>query len=621
MMLATAPPTKPSAWLQLIILTIPIAAAWAAWSLGRLGPVGYAAALSVAPLAAVWNTQRRVIAAQLIAASILLAVPVVLADGSTVLVVAWLCACPTMWALAACCVYVLEASERQARHLRALGLRDPLTGVANRRGLREAADAALSGAGAPATTVAVIALDLHGFKAINDRIGHDAGDDLLVAVAAALTGVVGEDGTVARLGGDEFCILAPGSSPARAQVTAALAQRSIAGISVHGATVSTGAGLAMYPHDGDTLEALLEVADEALRATKTQARRDASPVAEAGAAHAPRRGPVTIVSRRELAAMPLIWRATGTMFGLYAVGGVVLAAAAPGRTDVPLALATALAALAVAMLTVLTRPAPLGSLRSTAVVVATYVMAALALAASKGFDGALLSAGIWIGPVVALRVPGRLAPAAHLAVASVLLGALVVSGALPIVAGPGVLMAVVTLWGLGFVCTLVFEAAECHGKQLRALVYRDPLTGLANRRRLDQLIAQDDGRARSVIALDLNGFKALNDQVGHGAGDALLVQIARTLRRLSVDAGEAIRLGGDEFIIDVRHGDPTAAERIAGDIDVQLGALTIAGVRTSAATGIAHGPADGATLEALLRAADQRLLAAKAGGTSLRLVG
>ncbi|MFY8031751.1 MAG: GGDEF domain-containing protein [Devosia sp.] len=97
----------------------------------------------------------------------------------------------------------LEARRRAAREM---ATSDPLTGLANRRGFAELLDANF-GAGTP---VSLLYLDLDGFKQVNDRFGHAAGDQLLQGVAQRLQTAVGPDDFVARLGGDEFVVLRRG---------------------------------------------------------------------------------------------------------------------------------------------------------------------------------------------------------------------------------------------------------------------------------------------------------------------------------------------------------------------------------------------------------------------------
>jgi diguanylate cyclase (GGDEF)-like protein len=148
-------------------------------------------------------------------------------------------------------------NEYQVRH-------DALTGLGNRLLLAEATERAL-GPGRPA---AMLLLDLDGFKEVNDTLGHDAGDQLLVVVADRLRGAGGPGDVLIRLGGDEFVVLLPGVADATDAVAAAERIRIelrrpivIADLPVE---IDASVGVALAPQHGDDLTTLLKRADVAM---------------------------------------------------------------------------------------------------------------------------------------------------------------------------------------------------------------------------------------------------------------------------------------------------------------------------------------------------------------------
>jgi diguanylate cyclase (GGDEF)-like protein len=169
-----------------------------------------------------------------------------------------------------------KAARQHAATLEALALNDPLTGLANRRLLSDRMSVALLHARRNKTAMALLYLDLDGFKQINDTLGHGAGDVLLKRVAERLVTSVREEDTVARLGGDEFVIALWHVSGALD--AASVARKVIAAVSRpyelegHDVRITTSVGVAVFPGHGEDAEALMRCADVALYEAKRGGR-------------------------------------------------------------------------------------------------------------------------------------------------------------------------------------------------------------------------------------------------------------------------------------------------------------------------------------------------------------
>jgi diguanylate cyclase (GGDEF)-like protein len=163
--------------------------------------------------------------------------------------------------------------EREREAMRRSALTDPLTGAANRRGLGERIEYEIVRHAREARKFAVVMIDLDGFKAVNDRFGHHAGDELLRDVAGSLHDAVRDQDTVARLGGDEFCVLAPETDRAGAAHLADKVREAVARVTTGLDTLSASVGAAVYPDDGTAPLAVLEAADAAQVAAKRTYRR------------------------------------------------------------------------------------------------------------------------------------------------------------------------------------------------------------------------------------------------------------------------------------------------------------------------------------------------------------
>ncbi len=169
--------------------------------------------------------------------------------------------------------------EIATAHAYKLAQHDILTGLPNRSLLSQRLKQIIAQSQRDATHVACLFLDFDHFKRINDTLGHDAGDQLLQAVAQRLTSAVRESDTVARLGGDEFVLVLPGLDPAHATfetmtVLARVRESFLAPfrLSDQMPTLTTSIGVSMYPLDAGDPVSLIKQADTAMYAAKEAGR-------------------------------------------------------------------------------------------------------------------------------------------------------------------------------------------------------------------------------------------------------------------------------------------------------------------------------------------------------------
>lgn len=165
-------------------------------------------------------------------------------------------------------VAMRERQQRESDTLRNVALSDPLTGIANRRLLLDRANYEIARHTRARQKFALVMLDLDGFKGLNDRFGHAAGDELLCDVAASLMHAMRGQDTVARLGGDEFCVLAPETDQPHTLPLARRIADTVAGASAGIESLRASVGIAVFPDDGVDTTALLRAADERLLSAK-----------------------------------------------------------------------------------------------------------------------------------------------------------------------------------------------------------------------------------------------------------------------------------------------------------------------------------------------------------------
>ncbi|HZZ19074.1 MAG TPA: GGDEF domain-containing response regulator [Opitutaceae bacterium] len=159
---------------------------------------------------------------------------------------------------------------------------------------------------------------------------------------------------------------------------------------------------------------------------------------------------------------------------------------------------------------------------------------------------------------------------------------------------------------------------------LRRLATRDQLTGLLNRREYDRILTEEEERAKrfghslSLVIVDLDLFKAINDAHGHAAGDSVLREAARRIAASVRTVDRAARIGGEEFALVLlqtgREGALDVARRAIASVCAAPIEFAGGSLKVTASAGVAEFPSDGTSSTDLFAAADSALYAAKAAG-------
>jgi len=170
----------------------------------------------------------------------------------------------------------LEERKKMAQKLKEMATHDFLTGLPNRILLIDRFNIASALAHRNQDRLAVMSLDIDHFKTINDTLGHDIGDKLLIGFGARIGGIIRASDTLARIGGDEFVLLVLETN--HKEDTSVIAQKIIDSFKEHFSVddqwvyLSTSIGIAIYPDDGVDLETLLKKSDAALYYSKGHGR-------------------------------------------------------------------------------------------------------------------------------------------------------------------------------------------------------------------------------------------------------------------------------------------------------------------------------------------------------------
>ena len=159
--------------------------------------------------------------------------------------------------------------------------------------------------------------------------------------------------------------------------------------------------------------------------------------------------------------------------------------------------------------------------------------------------------------------------------------------------------------------------------KLREDVNTDPLTGLGNRRHLEAAVTafQTQELSFSVIAIDIDHFKRINDSFGHDTGDEVLTQLAHTMREVSRVGDVACRVGGEEFLLLLPNTPLDAAANAAERLRQLVEDMALADVgHITISLGVAHWPDSDMDIKAVFQQADAMLYAAKRSGRNRVMV-
>lgn len=526
---------------------------------------------------------------------------------------------------------------RASRQALILSRTDVLTGALNRRGFIEHMDWALDGAARDAEPVALLVIDLNGFKLINDADGHAAGDALLAWVGRQVPEFLPDGAAFGRLGGDEFAILANGIAEDEAlalgrQINETLAEK--VGASIGVATSRSGLAEA---------DELLRNADLALYAAKADpaARVQRRDVLDDGrtrpGADTPRLAPPPVSYARLRGRVARVFSYEPSTFdGIWVLAGFSTIAAA-GATFVASTIADGADSIYGQLIIFCGVPWVLLNLgaglyfrrRAQHLGAPEWgVVWFSAVTVGLGVGTAALSTGDGVAsPIIAGLYLKILFDAAAFErrQAQETSAFIVACWAVALMLGPPD-----SLWVAPFQAALLVGAyfvgsigREAFNEAITArmeLASRDPLTGLLNRRgwvrRVERALEKGvgDGLRIGIVAVDLDGFKQVNDTQGHAVGDRLLQAVASVATDALRDAEGIGRLGGDEFVAAVRVRDRRDLDAVVAQLDARLEVVTAGSV------GGAIQGTDGQTLEELLQVADHRAYAVKQARVARRLL-
>ncbi len=545
---------------------------------------------------------------------------------------------------------------------------DPLTGLPNRAALQaRAAELTDHLRSRVAPEVAVILCDIDHFKAINDEHGHAVGDAVLVEVGRRLSDLSAKSGRLYRYGGEEFIVLLEGAAAAVAPELAERMRDVICRDAVADLTLTVSAGVARSTPQTRDCAVLVAAADRALYRAKAGGRdrvcvadppdrptaltwgpqdqepgidRRLGPVAEgivSGSApgavdrDAPdsrRRGvpgwlTYTTAEREHMLDINERAMRISKLADPLTLAALVGAGPWLGFTLlIPTIVSVAVQQLMASLLVPRVRQ-PEHVMRAGIVLVVLGSGLAMLLAHPYPlFALPFLTILIFVATASA---PVPSATAQTLIAGAVMCGVALLMGAHEVLENPAIVLFPLAL--LGAVAMFGYAIGQSTIDH-RAVAMIDPLTGALTRRALRSRVAEFSDRGDAVaepvalLVVDLDNFKAVNDEHGHSTGDRVLAEVAERLRAGARPLDSVYRIGGEEFVMLLVNTAERDAVRVAERMRCAVRERPIAGLALTVSVGVAACAAGTEfDYEHLFTGADAALLTAKARGRDRVLTG
>lgn len=557
----------------------------------------------------------------------------------------------------------LFAGRSRALHdLARLAEHDALTGIYNRRTFMTRLAEEVNRAMRYGSSVSVVIYDIDQFKRFNTDFGYAAGDRMLRAVATTLEAVakreefVGYDFAVARYGGEEFIALCPDAPEDTVRAFADASRAAVAAlrVSLNDVVLRVTVSVGFCHVTGDEARSpvtLVDAADRALYVAKTQGGDRSTAATESGKAHAPPEydpGPLPArVYRSGAHDAPqsdgarlhwtvLRWTLWVAAAWTFCVSLMDVAFVLDGRFDIaawPTAIARAVFVGFVALMAWQAprfQPYPHGL---------TVVQTGFIGAMAAGVVVMMEQTGGLTSPYFPQFVYALIAWALAFALRPRLSAAMVacIAGGFPLfyVVFRGVspldhdLLARTAILGcasaVAFATQRIFAQLREEEIEARHQLFRlariDPLTGISNRvafeERLGKLVQRAGvGAPLSLLILDLDHFKQLNDSLGHVVGDEALALVAGVLEHTVRVSDMPARFGGEEFAVALPMTNAEGARQLADRLRQRVSALHVGNppVGLAASVGVSEWRDDDGSVNALIARADDALRAAKANG-------